>query len=77
MLLVPRQLQRAGMTGTVPYYGGRFTPAQAYAASHPQPPQLPPLPPAQARQIQSLQHLLDTGVITGEEFGKLRARVVG
>ena len=35
MLLVPRQLQRAGMTGDVPYYGGRFTPAQAYAAAHP------------------------------------------
>ena len=35
MLLVPRQLLRAGMTGDVPYYGGRFTPAQAYAASHP------------------------------------------
>lgn len=35
MLLVPRQLERAGMTGNVPYYGGRFTPAQAYAASHP------------------------------------------
>ena len=32
MLLVPRQLQRVGMTGPVPYYGGRFTPAQAYAA---------------------------------------------
>jgi hypothetical protein len=35
MLLVPKQLQRAGMTGNVPYYGGRFTPAQAYGASHP------------------------------------------
>lgn len=35
MLLVPRQLRRSGMTGNVPYYGGRFTPAQAYAASHP------------------------------------------
>ena len=35
MLLVPRQLRRAGMTGNVPYYGGRFSPAQAYAASHP------------------------------------------
>ena len=35
MLLVPKQLQRVGMTGAVPYYGGRFTPAQAYAASHP------------------------------------------
>jgi hypothetical protein len=35
MLLVPKQLRRAGMTGTVPYYGGRFSPAQAYGASHP------------------------------------------
>ena len=38
MLLVPRQLRRSGMTGSVPYYGGRFTPAQAYAASHPSAP---------------------------------------
>lgn len=38
MLLVPKQLQRVGMTGSVPYYGGRFTPAQAYAASHPSAP---------------------------------------
>jgi hypothetical protein len=38
MLLVPRQLRRAGLTGDVPYYGGRFTPAQAYAASHPSAP---------------------------------------
>jgi len=35
MRLVPKQLQRAGMTGSVPYYGGRFSPAQAYAAAHP------------------------------------------
>ena len=38
MLLVPRQLQRAGMTGSVPYYGGRLSPEQAYAASHPSSP---------------------------------------
>jgi hypothetical protein len=38
MLLVPKQLQRVGMTGTVPYYGGQFTPAQAYGASHPSAP---------------------------------------
>jgi hypothetical protein len=45
MLLVPRQLLRVGMTGDVPYYGGRLTPAQAYAASHPvRPP--PPMPMA-------------------------------
>ena len=43
MLLVPKQLQRVGMTGAVPYYGGRFTPAQAYAASHPTAPP-PPFP---------------------------------
>ena len=45
MLLVPKQLQRAGMTGNVPYYGGRFSPAQAYAASHPSapPPSFPDL----------------------------------
>jgi hypothetical protein len=35
MLLVPRQLRRVGMTGHVPYYGGRFSPAQAYGAAHP------------------------------------------
>jgi hypothetical protein len=35
MLLVPRQLRRVGMTGNVPYYGGRFSPAQAYGAAHP------------------------------------------
>jgi hypothetical protein len=45
MFLVPKQLQRVGMTGAVPYYGGRFTPAQAYAASHPSapPPSFPDL----------------------------------
>jgi hypothetical protein len=51
MILVPRQLQRTGMTGDVPYYGGRLTPAQAYAASHPRPaPRLVPMaaPPSQA-----------------------------
>jgi len=30
MLLVPRQLKRHGMTGAVPYYGGRLTPAHIY-----------------------------------------------
>lgn len=41
MLLVPRQLLRSGMTGNVPYYGGRLSPAQAYAASHPSAPTTP------------------------------------
>ena len=73
----------AGMTGAVPYYGGRFTPAQAYAAAHPQHPPLPPAPPAEvqapvlsrADQVAALQRLLDTGVLTQEEFEELRARV--
>ena len=89
MLLVPRQLKRAGMTGDVPYYGGRFTPAQAYAASHPQrqpqPPtqmQSPPQPPPDAsppssrdNQLAALQHLFDSGVITAEEHQRLSGRV--
>ena len=86
MLLVPRQLQRAGMTGDLPYYGGRFTPAQAYAASHPRARPVAPPPPAPARpvevptpsradQLAALQHLLDTGVISPEEHQQLRNRV--
>jgi hypothetical protein len=103
MLLVPKQLRRAGMTGNVPYYGGRFTPAQAYAASHPSwrqpgPPTsgpgtmgvglgraaVPgpgqPVPPASSASGQedallALRHLLDTGVITPEEYHGLCARV--
>jgi hypothetical protein len=91
MLLVPRQLRRAGMTGNVPYYGGRFTPAQAYAAAHPS--QVPPGPGVPVRSatapagqpvrtgphpdpVGALQHLLDTGVITAAEYEDLRARVV-
>ena len=91
MLLVPRQLRRVGMTGDVPYYGGRLSPAQAYAVSHPGPP--PPQsvatavdvvgrtarPPAPARShadtLASLRHLLDSGVINAEEYEQLRARV--
>lgn len=85
MLLVPRQLRRAGMTGDVPYYGGRFTPAQAYAASHPTrppppPPQPPPAtPPAPTAPLSdarlALDHLRDAGVITPAEYADLRARV--
>ncbi len=68
------------MTGDVPYYGGRFTPRQAYAAAHPP---RPPAPPpevhapvrSRADQLAALQHLLDTGVLTQEEFEMLQARV--
>ena len=77
MLLVPRQLRRLGMTGDVPYYGGRFTPAQAYAAAHPHTRPAEPPPASDAdQQLAALQHLLDTGVITPEEHQRLRARVV-
>ena len=85
MLLVPRQLRRAGLTGDVPYYGGRFTPAQAYAASHPRPavaappPPPPPVAPVtpspRSDPAAALAHLLETGVITREEYDELRARV--
>ena len=106
MLLVPRQLRRAGMTGDVPYYGGRFSPSQAYALSHPGPPppsvatavdvagrsarpptparSTPPSPPPSPSSspprsprdtLASLRHLLDSGVISADEYEQLRARV--
>ena len=83
MVLVPRQLLRSGMTGNVPYYGGRFTPAQAYAAAHPsRPPAAPPLPPSRAETSatndpdaeRALRHLRETGVITAEEYVELLTR---
>ena len=87
MLLVPRQLARAGMTGDVPYYGGRMSPAQAYAASHPQrragrppapaPPPAPPSPDQRAPQLAALQRLLDDGVIDADEHARLAGRVAG
>ncbi|WP_433295625.1 SHOCT domain-containing protein [Actinoplanes sp. CA-030573] len=75
MLLVPKQLRRSGMTGDVPYYGGRFTPAQAYAASHPPRPRPRPTATPEPDPMPALQQLLDTGVITAEEYQDLRARV--
>ncbi len=65
------------MTGGVPYYGGRFTPAQAYAASHPSAPPVAAPAPVVSRedQVEALQRLLDTGVLTQEEFDELQARV--
>ena len=90
MLLVPRQLRRAGLTGDVPYYGGRFTPAQAYAASHPSAstPAAPPsgslgrtvvpeaAKPARSPEdtLRTLERLRDEGVITPEEYDDLRSR---
>jgi hypothetical protein len=84
MLLVPRQLMRSGMTGATPYYGGRFTPAQAYAASHPSAPPPPrpvtnksPVAPPVIRHPETeaaLRQLRDTGVITAGEYDDLMSR---
>jgi hypothetical protein len=80
MIMVPRQLARPGLTGNVPYYGGRFTPAQAYAASHSSRPPAPaPAPPAPdpAQTLEALDHLRDTGVVTEAEYQDLRNRLQG
>jgi hypothetical protein len=84
MLLVPLQLMRSGMTGATPYYGGRFTPAQAYAASHPSAPPPPrpvtnksPVAPPVIRHPETeaaLRQLRDTGVITAGEYDDLMSR---
>lgn len=92
MRLVPRQLQRVGMTGTVPYYGGRLSPAQAYAVSH-SASQRASEPAAAAGEgaetasaelapgeltdkLVALQQLLDSGVLTQEEYELFRQRVL-
>lgn len=81
VVLVPRQLRFTGMTGDVPYYGGRFTPAQAYAASHPSGTRPPPpaVPPDQAAPrpdpVAALAQLRDQGVITQEEYERFRTRI--
>jgi hypothetical protein len=89
MLLVPRQLKRTGMTGNVPYYGGRFTPAQAYAAAHPsagRPAEAAPSEPtarpvhgaaatSQSEKLDALRKLLDSGVLTPGEYDELMTRV--
>jgi hypothetical protein len=75
------------MTGNVPYYGGRFTPAQAYAAAHPYTSQAPPPPAAQqppapprpreprTDPLPALQQLYSSGVITRDEYHELLDRV--
>jgi len=85
VVLVPRQIRMTGITGNVPYYGGRMSPAQAYAASHPAPPPQPapqasPPPaapvasPPRRDPAEALQDLLDQGVITRAEHDDLLAR---
>ena len=75
MLLVPRQLRRVGMTGNVPYYGGRLTPAHAYAASHPPRPAERPAGAESSATVDALQRLRAAGVVTEEEYARILARV--
>ena len=70
MPLVPRQTRMTGTTGNVPYYGGRFTPAQAHAAAHPPP---RPVDRTEARRA-ALERLLDRGLITEDERADLERR---
>ena len=66
------------MTGNVPYYGGRMSPAQAYAASHPSQyaaPPPPPAPPPRRDPVEALEQLRASGVITEDEYDDLRARL--
>lgn len=75
MLLVPRELQRVGMTGNVPYYGGRLSPAQAYAASHPAPPAPQESGGEPSETFDALNRLRAAGVLTEEEYSRILARV--
>ena len=65
------------MTGNVPYYGGRLTPGQAYAVSHPvrPPAQVPPPLTRDDRARVALQQLLDAGILTPEEHAEYRRRI--
>jgi hypothetical protein len=79
MRLAPSQLQRRGMTGNVPYYGGRLTPWQIQALSHPAPPaaQVPPPVTKDDRARIALQQLLDAGILSPDEHAEYRRRVDG
>ena len=71
MLLVPRNLRRVGMTGNVPYYGGRLTPAHIQAISHP----ARPAGAEPAPTIAALNRLRAAGVVTEEEYDRILSRV--
>ena len=79
MRLAPPQLQRPGMTGNVPYYGGRLTPWHINALSRPAPSsaQVPPPLTKDDRTRLALQRLLDAGVLTPDEHAEYLRRVDG
>jgi len=83
MFLVPRQLRRSDFPSSVPYYGGRMTPAQIAALqSRPAPPPPPP-PPASAspeeaaQRLAMLDQLRTDGVVSDDEYEELRGRIAG
>jgi hypothetical protein len=63
------------MTGNVPYYGGRLSPAQAYAASHPAPPVPQEAGDEPSETVDALNRLRAAGVLTDEEYSRILARV--
>jgi hypothetical protein len=75
MRLVPKQLRRTRITGDVPYYGGRLSPAQAYAASHPSPPPSGSAVSDHDEALRALRHLRDADVLTADEYNELCKRV--
>jgi len=68
------------MTGEVPYYGGRMSPAQATAAQHarrqPASTASPVAAPmAASERVAMLEQLHDDGTLTDEEFRSLSERI--
>ena len=88
MRLVPRQLRKSTFPSSVPYYGGRLTP-QVIAglgssaapppaprpAPRPQEPAPAPLAPERSRQLAALDDLRQRGVVTDEEYERIRGRI--
>ncbi len=84
MFLVPRQLRRSDFPSSVPYYGGRMTPAQIGGMQNrPAPPPPPPPTPAPAsaedvaRRVAMLDQLRADGVVSDDEYDELRGRIDG
>jgi hypothetical protein len=78
MIMVPRQVQRSDFRSSVPYYGGRLTPAVIAGLGRPAPgTPLPPPPPPdpRPRQLATLEQL--RGLLTDDEYTTIRERIVG
>ena len=71
MRLVPRQLQIHGLTGDVPYFGGRFTPAQAYAAARPRPAPPGAMPPGGMAPVGGPRGVMPAGSVPAGGPGEL------